>query len=254
MVALVNEGGKIVRSLRFATAFDQRRFFTMLVQEIRIGFCIDRVRVISVAMPGPTENNKVLWLGNLPWVNFDIAKELSEEFGLPVLVENDANLAGLAEAANFRGLSVYLTFSTGVGGGVIRDGKMETSTRIYEPGHDKYEWGGALMEWEDFASAKAVSEYFGKLTSDIAAPEDWQEVAMRIAAGLHSVISSLRPDHIVFGGPLGLALKKYQRYLRKELENQLSPGVKLPKLTVAKLGDKSVIYGCYLYAKDKIAD
>ncbi|MDR3298021.1 MAG: ROK family protein [Candidatus Nomurabacteria bacterium] len=254
LVALVNEAGKIVRFSKFATAFDQKRFFAMLVEEIRIGFCMDNVRAISVAMPGPTEKNQALWLGNLPWANFDIAGDLNAEFGLPVFVENDANLAGLAEAASFRGLSVYLTFSTGVGGGVVRNGEMEASTRIYEPGHDKYEWDGNVMEWEDFASAKAVADYFGKLTSEISSPDDWHEVAMRIATGLHSVVSSIRPNHIIFGGPLGLELKKYQRYLKKELEEQLSPGAKMPKLTVAKLGDKSVIYGCYIYARDQLVN
>lgn len=254
MVALVNDAGKLLRFARFATAFDQHRFLVKLVQEIRIGFCMEGVRAIGVAMPGPTENNKALWLGNLPWVNFDVAAELEAEFGLPVFVDNDANLAGLAEAARYDGLSVYLTFSTGIGGGVVKDGRLEAARRIYEPGHEKFEWDGALMEWEDFASAKAVSDYFGKMTSEITSVEDWQEIALRIAAGLHSVVSALRPDRIIFGGPLGLALKKYQRYLKKELSEQLSPGVKMPKLTVAKLGDKSVIYGCYLYAKDRLAD
>ncbi|MFV0485123.1 MAG: ROK family protein [Candidatus Saccharimonadales bacterium] len=253
MVALVNDAGKIVRFARFATAFDQHRFLIKLVQEIRIGFCLDGVKAIGVAMPGPTENNKALWLGNLPWVNFDIAAELKTEFRLPVFVDNDANLAGLAEAASFKGLSVYLTFSTGIGGGVVKDGRLEAARRIYEPGHEKFEWDGSLMEWEDFASAKAVSDYFGKLTSEIVSTDDWREISMRITTGLHSVVSSMRPDRIIFGGPLGLALKKYKRYLKKELEEQLSPGVKMPKLTVAKLGDKSVIYGCYLYAKDRLA-
>jgi glucokinase len=255
VVALVNARGRILHMVRFATAFDQKQFFSTLVQEIRASFSMEGVRVIAVAMPGPVEQNKALWLGNLPWVNFDIAAELTEVFNLPVVVENDANLAGLAEGARFHGLTVYLTFSTGIGGGVVQRGRVEAARRIYEPGHEKYEWNGQLMEWEDFASAKAVAEHFGKLTSQISDAADWQEISRRIAVGLHSVISSLRPDRIVFGGPLGRALNKYKRYLKKELQEQLSPGVKMPKLSVAKFdGGRSVIYGCYMYARDKIAN
>lgn len=252
IVALFDSHNRLCHSVRFATAFDQKHFFSTLIQEIRANFSTDALRAISVALPGPTENNRALWFGNLPWRNFDIAANLHHIFHVPIFVENDANLAGLAESADLPGLSVYLTFSTGIGGGIARDGQIDLSYRIYEPGHDKYKWQGEILEWEDFASAKAISDYFGHLSSEISDPADWQEVAHRIAIGLHSVISSIRPDYIVFGGPLGLKLKKYQKYLKKELSVVLSPGVHLPKLLVAKFGDESVIYGCLIYAQAQL--
>lgn len=253
IVAIFDETGKLHHSIRFATAFDQKHFFATLIQETKANFSTERLKAISVALPGPTENNHALWFGNLPWHNFDIAAQLHELFRVPVFVENDANLAGLAETTHLPGLSVYLTFSTGIGGGITRNGKIDSSYRIYEPGHEKYKWQGRILEWEDFASAKAVSDYYGRLSSEITDPDDWQEIAHRIAIGLHSVISSIRPDHIIFGGPLGFRLKKYQKYLKKELTTELSPGVHMPKLLVARLGDESVIYGCLIYAQDKLS-
>ena len=255
LVALVNGRGRILKSVRFATAHDQGQFLTTLVQEIRANLPLTEVRMVSVAMPGTVKNNKAPKLGNLPWKDFDIARDLGEEFGLPVVVGNDANLAGLAEGAKFKGLTLYLTFSTGVGGSVMKNGQLDETRQNYEPGHKEYEWGGKRMEWEDFASAKAVVERFGKLTSEIRARKDWKEVAARISVGLGPEIIELRPDRVVFGGPLGRALFRYRRYLKKELRERLPSEVKLPRLRRAKFdGGESVIYGCFMYARDQITD
>lgn len=252
LIAQMTDHGRILKSSRFATAFDQNRFLAILLQEIREKFDYKRARAISVAIPGPVKNDQVLWLGNLPWENFDLVSELKNLFNVPVFMENDANLGGLAEAHHLKGLTVYLTLSTGIGGGVIQDGELEESRRIYEPGHEKYDWQGHLLEWEDIASAKAIVDHFGKLTTEITDKKDWQEIALRISTGLHSVIASIRPDRIILGGPLGFKLKKYQRYLIRELSPSLSPGVAMPKFTPAKLGNESVVYGCHIYAKQRL--
>lgn len=252
IVATMDDRRRITHSVRFPTAFDQERFLETLTSQIRSEFNLKNLRVVSLALPGPVESGQILWLGNLPWTNFDIVGSLKKLLNVPVYLENDANLAGLAEAEHLEGLSVYLTFSTGIGGGVIRNGHIDPSIRIYEPGHDKYEFRGQLLEWEDFASAKAISEDFGKLTTKITSKSDWVEISCRMAVGLHSVVSSIRPDNIVFGGPLGLELKKYYKPLEKQLSVALPPGVGMPKLIAAKYKDKSVIYGCYVYAQQKL--
>jgi len=251
LVALMNNHRKILHSIRFSTAFDQDHFFENLINEIRTNFAIKELEAISVGVPGPTENNQILWLGNLPWTNFDLGAKLKDIFRAPVYIENDANLAGLAEAENIPGLSVFLTLSTGIGGGVIKDGSIDPSIRIYEPGHDKYIFNGQLLEWEDFASAKAIYEYYGKLTTEIKSRADWVEISCRIATGMHSVISCIRPDTIILGGPLGLAFKKYRQPLEKQLSVALPASVSMPKLLIAKYKDKSVIFGCFIYAQQQ---
>ncbi len=86
---------------------------------------------IGAGTPGPTDPYQgVLLMGpNLPgWRNVNLREQLESHFGIPVFVGNDANLAGLAEHRYGAGQGVshlvYITVSTGIGTGVIIDGRM----------------------------------------------------------------------------------------------------------------------------------
>ncbi len=86
---------------------------------------------IGVGVPGPVDTTQgvMLMATNLPGFEFyPIAKTLQDEFGLPTYVDNDANVAGLAEAlvGAGKGLPIvyYVTHSTGIGGALIVDGKV----------------------------------------------------------------------------------------------------------------------------------
>lgn len=86
---------------------------------------------IGVGVPGPvdTVSGKMLMATNLPgFEQYPIAAELTQTLGIPAYVDNDANVAGLAEArvGAGKGLPVvyYVTISTGIGGALIVDGKV----------------------------------------------------------------------------------------------------------------------------------
>ena len=86
---------------------------------------------------------------------------------------------------------------------------------------------------------------------DITEDNFWStEAPEAIAIGLIPIIQSLKPDRIIFGGPLGFELNRYRTPLRKLLKAKLGKSP-LPRLFVAKFGNFSVIQGCYLYAKAK---
>ncbi len=93
----------------------------------------DDVRGIGISSPGPLNpvSGVVIAPPNLPgWHNIPLADIISAEFGLPVYIGNDANVAALAEtskgvAQGFRHV-IYITVSTGIGSGVISDGKLVT--------------------------------------------------------------------------------------------------------------------------------
>lgn len=81
---------------------------------------------IGIASPGPLDpfRGVVLSMANLPgWQDIPIAADISSRFGCPVVVNNDANLAALGEWKHGAGRGVndliYLTISTGIGGGVV---------------------------------------------------------------------------------------------------------------------------------------
>ena len=90
----------------------------------------DNVLGIGMGVPGTlnTEKGTVDYSNNLGWLNLPIAKMVSEATGLPVRITNDANAAALAEAKFGAGKKykniVMITLGTGVGGGVIIDGKL----------------------------------------------------------------------------------------------------------------------------------
>lgn len=249
LIAIANPKGKILHSIKFPTVHEQNNFAKNLIQQIRSNFALGSIEAMGVALPGVVKDNKVQWLGNLPWKNFDLAKILQDEFGTPVFIENDANLATLAEAKNKSGRTLYLTFSTGIGGGVVDNNKFAPEFQNYEPGHDVYEYAGEKSEWEDLASAKAFVDHYGIKVQDIKDKKCWsKDVPERIALGLAPAITKIQPDRIVFGGPLGFELKRYRTTLRRILKKELNTKT-LPRFTVAKYGSFSVIEGCFLYAK-----
>jgi glucokinase len=129
-------------------AADLRRF----TQEN--GVEISKASVLGVSVPGPLERaaGRVLHPPNLPgWGIVPVAEILAAEFnGCRVEIENDANAAALAEARYGAGQGhanlIYLTMSTGVGAGLVLDGRIYRGRNSLagEVGHAPVEWPGEL--------------------------------------------------------------------------------------------------------------
>ncbi len=89
------------------------------------------LRGLAVGVPSPVDptSNLVSFANNLPgWKNIDLARELADEFGVPVALENDANMAAIGE--HWRGVAreaetfVFIALGTGIGTGVFVDGSL----------------------------------------------------------------------------------------------------------------------------------
>ena len=100
--------------------------YDRLVEVIESIWPQEGTSAIGIASPGPLDphTGTILVTPNIPeWRNFPLGPNLSARFGSPVYLDNDANLAGLAEWQYGAGRGhhdlVYLTISTGIGGGVI---------------------------------------------------------------------------------------------------------------------------------------
>jgi glucokinase len=115
------------------------------------GLEADDVSGVGVSVPGPfdPETGTVLRPPNLPgWDEVPLRAWLGEALGRPVHLENDANAAALAEWRFGAGKGtrhlVYLTMSTGVGGGLVLDGRLYRGVRAGagELGHVQLEWEG----------------------------------------------------------------------------------------------------------------
>lgn len=204
---------------------------------------------VAVGVPGPTDPYRgVLLVGpNLPgWREVDLTREIGAHFGVQTFVGNDANLAGLAEyrfgaGRGFRHM-VYITHSTGIGTGVIIDGKMLLGRMglAAEIGHTTIDLEGDVPEhdlvgsWEGMASgphfalrarlalhAGASSCAVGLAGGDIDAVtpveltaaarqgdafalEQYRLVGRYMGTGIVNLLHTFNPECIVIGGGVWL--------------------------------------------------
>lgn len=93
-----------------------------------------KIDSIGIGLPGivDIEGNNVIYNANLNWNNVPLGKNLRDRFDIPINIENDATIAGIAESALgvMKGYSnsVFITLGTGVGGGIIINHKVYTGS------------------------------------------------------------------------------------------------------------------------------
>jgi len=246
LVGLFTTHGRLTKHIRFATPKKEDEFFAVLSQQVNAHFDLKKCTRLAIAVPGPVRNGQPLFFGNLPWHPADFKARLTIMFRLPTTVFNDAFASAYAETRRRPfGTSVYITLSTGIGTGVITDGKANPKYVNFEPGHIKFDWQGELLEWEDIAAASAVSKAYGSKVTEITGDKAWADIAHRISTGLLLVIKEVEPNRVIFGGPLGLMLPRYHRHLAARLRAGLPKDVRLPHLAKPHYKTESVLYGCY---------
>ncbi|MBU3923653.1 MAG: ROK family protein, partial [Nanoarchaeota archaeon] len=120
--------------------------------ELVENYMSDDVKGIAVASPGPLKNGTIMNPPNLPLRNYNLKKALEKKFKVPAVVKNDADCVAYAELMlgyrrkNF----IVLTLGTGIGGGVIIDGKL------YRGGGYAGELGHIILDdGKDFESLAA---------------------------------------------------------------------------------------------------
>ena len=101
----------------------------------RIGVSRAELKAIGIGAPGTidSQNGVIVYSNNISWKNVPLCRELREALSLPVYITNDANAAALGE--NFCGAGkkyssmILVTLGTGVGGGIVIDGKLFEGNR-----------------------------------------------------------------------------------------------------------------------------
>ena len=260
LLAGFSKEGKVLKSFEFETPKSQQKYLEIIEKVIKKEFSkqleAGEIQAISCAEPGIIENGIILWAKNLGLTNFKIKDELSKIFPEPkILVENDANLAGLFESKKFKNKTqniLYVTLSTGIGSGIITDGKINQGLKNSEIGRIPIEFDGRVREWEEFASARAIFNVYGKYASEISKPRQWQNIADRISRGFLVVIPIIQPELIIIGGSLGENFKKFDLFLEQIVRENLPEGISCPKIVQAQKPREAVIYGCFKSAKEAL--
>jgi glucokinase len=217
------------------------------------------------------------------WSEFDLGNWLQAQINAPVFVDNDGNVAALGEALHGAGRNAnpafYVTLGSGVGGGLVVDGKIYHGAKPGEAeiGHVRLDRLGTIVEsrcsgWAVDAKIRALqttqptsllAKMLGPVTGgeakhlaaalqqgDLAAHCILTETAEDLAFGLSHVAQLFHPEIIILGGGLagvGEALRTaVERALRPFLMEVFLPG---PRLCLAALGEDAVPVGALRLAR-----
>lgn len=283
--------GTIVETLRRAvpdggTGSDIQAIILELAQSLK-----DRhtVHGIGVGFGGPIDVEAGLIARSHHvdgWEGFALKPWLQDSLGLPAAVENDANTAALAEARLGAGRDqnpvFYVTLGSGVGGGLVVDGRIYHGRTPGESeiGHLRLSPGGPIVEsvcsgWSMDRRLRALADQNpdGQLAGLLdgfdsgeaavlpraieAGDPDAQialdETAEALAFGLSHVVHLAHPEIIVIGGGLShlgdTLLDPVRRHLETNMMEALRP---TPALTTATLGEQVVPTGAILLAADAV--
>jgi glucokinase len=196
---------------------------------------------------------------NLPgWHGYPLVGELAARLGARVWMDNDANCAALAEWREGAGQGaptmVYYTISTGVGTGVILNGKVHHGSHDTEGGH-QIVWTdgppcacGSRGCLEAVVSGTGLRARFGKPADELNDPAIWDEVAKYTAIGIANTAALLCPDIVVIGG--GVIARGEQLFapLRRYTADYTRL-VPVPKIVPAGLDQDSGLIGAIVLAE-----
>lgn len=246
--------GVIIERLKFPTPHNYDEFISTLADSVA-KLSTNTFLACGVGVPGRLDRKRGIGIamGNLPWKQVPIRTDIQRIVQCPVVIENDAKLAGLSEAMLLKDRYdrvVYVTISTGIGVGIIINQKIELAFADTEPGKMPLEYQGKMVPWESFASGKAIVKQYGMRASEITSEIIWKHIAHNIAVGLIDVIAVIQPQIIVLGGGVASYFDRFDDILQEELRRYETPLVPIPPIIHAVRPEEAVVYGCYDLAKD----
>lgn len=252
LVAVLNNRGEIKERIKFPTNKGYAAWRHNLAEAVD-ELSTKEFVACGVAVPGRVDRKRGIGLdmGNLTWHDVPIKSDLQKFLDCPVVVDNDANLAGLSEAMLIKeyGRVLYVTVSTGIGTGFIVDRTIDPAFADSEGGQMLLEYRDKLTPWEDFASGRAIVARYGKRAADITDDATWERICHDLALGLINLIAIVQPEIIVLGGSVGTYYPRYKKQLHEALKQYATPLVPLPKIKQAGRPEEAVVYGCYDLAK-----
>ncbi len=298
---VVDEGGKVY--YQDSTPTGVGRHYSEIIKDMATlikqvieggGFNEKDIHSIGIGSPGVADSKAgtIVFANNLYWHHVPVRKELQKYFDLPVYIDNDATVAGLAEAmcGACQGVdnSVTLTLGTGVGSGIILNGKPYSGSNGVgaELGHMIVQVDGIQCTcgnkgcWERYTSASALiregreamekhpDSMIVKLSKgdsdnvtakividaakagDTAAVEIFKTYIYYLAMGIITIINSFDPAIIAIGG----GVSKAGDFLMDSLRNQVQKHIfykDMPhaQICFAKLGNDAGIIGAAMLGK-----
>ena len=228
---------------------------------------------ISIGIHGVVHHNKIIFLPYSSFHDLDFVSVLEEKYGVPVIMENEANLSVLGEWAHCYRTNemLYISVHSGIGIGMIMKNQLVKGKNGYagEIGHTIIERNGRPCPCgnrgclEQYASERALftdlskkrktpvdAEAFGKLyqKKDPAALEAMDHFITYMAIGINNLLNTLNPDIIVLNSVLNL----YHPALCQDITDRLQNNMKqYCHLVPSTLQDTSVLLGGVYLIREK---
>jgi len=242
------------------------------------GLVDDDVAALGFGLPSTIDQRvgRAVSSVHVPLADVDFRDRMADRFGLPVALDNDGNAAAIAEwqLGAGRGAShvVALTLGTGIGGGLILDGRPYRGSigAGAELGHMVLDYGGAPCgggctghgHFEALAAGSVADDAavrrFGEgadaarlvqaaLAGDRGALDDLKEIGHRLGAGIASLVNIFNPEVVVVGGGFARAGELILPALLETLAVEaLPPGRDLVRVVPAHFGPEAGMVGAAL--------
>lgn len=295
---LVNGNGEILAVARTPLgAFQGPEWFAEtlagLAQEVMAqkDVSVQEIGWVGIGIPGAVSGGRILYTANIPMTNVPLEQLFRRHLDIPVLLGNDADCAAVAEwtCGAGRGMKNFLvaTLGTGLGGGMILNGRLHTGMGAGgEIGHIVICEGGAPCNcgrrgcWEAYASAtglirltlEAMEKHPESLLHTLAAESEVEgrtaflaaergdetalavctDYARHLASGLVSMINVLHPEAVALGGgvaaaPDELLLNPVREIVARECYARHTNQV--PHILRAEMGNDAGIIGAALLGR-----
>ena len=241
------------------------------------------IEAVGIGCGGPLDAAKGLLLSppHLPgWRDVPVTALAEQAFGRPATLENDATAAAAAEHRYGAGVGVrsmiYLTLSTGVGGGIVVDGRLYRGAvgNGGELGHVTVDWHGRECRGcgrrgclEAYVSGTSIAERSREAGLPYATAEEvaaaaragdppavavWDETVEALACGLTSIVNLFEPELVVVGGGVARAGEQLLGPARTwVLEHAMGPAAGAVDIVQAALGDQVGVVGAAAIVYDR---
>lgn len=253
---------------------------------------------VGIACPGTVdaESGVVLYSNNLGWENLPLVYIMEQYILVPMAIANDADAAALGEvicgAAKGKDNAVLLTLGTGVGGGVILDGKIFTGTLRggCELGHMVIQQGGRLCTCgrkgclEQYASATALMNAAREVAlqnkgtllwnlcdynlsklrgehifeaarmKDAAAQAVLEKYEDNLSTGIANLINIFRPEVVILGGGVSAQGENLTKVLQEKVNAMCFGGKygEIPPIVTSVLGNDAGIIGASYLCSSRV--
>jgi glucokinase len=248
-VGVCDRRGRIVQVVRVAVVRRNgaRGILDQLQQIIPPLLAAHRVKAIGVGYGGPVDvvRGRVVRSFHIKgWDGFQLRRWFEQRFKLPAIIDNDTNVATLAEALLGAGKGYrtvfYSNVGTGIGGGLVIDGQLYNGRcGAMDIGHTRYFVDGRWRILEEMSSGLSIERGKTTLTRS----------AKYYGVALANAITLLNPDIVVVGGGVANAGERFLRPVRAQVRRLVfQPYLGNFRIVRAALGDSGVVVGAALLA------